>query len=386
MIYRGFRALRTGRGLLLAAGALGVAAAGVAVLYGLGSLIHQARPRTLDLCVVSDTAYRMQRPNWQDGLRPVFEQVNRMFARTGVVWRIQYAPEAYPAPGDSSMEDRIGWVGAASCKADVVMGLTGQRDSDTDSIVWPYTHLLLVSEEGASDTMRAMTLSRALGGLFGVPVPPGTLIADAPDGEVFDSVAAGLIHEMRDYDFAQGVSALTPKWESRAVPAIAKAAARRSPRPEAEAHRILARTFEKGRRNDDALRHLREAVAGDPENFHLRLDLARVLESGGAGNEAIAELQAAAKLDPSSPLPHAAMGITYYNIGRFDLAAAELRAASDLSPRTAAYKVVLGEVERHASAPADNESQLSSLMKSAAFSWFGVADDLRNSPKRQSEQ
>jgi tetratricopeptide (TPR) repeat protein len=318
--------------------------------YGGWRLFDQRRTRTLQLCVLTDFQYRSERPDWQVGLQALFKEVNRLFAKTGIAWHVAVTGEAYPPETGGSMSERLSRMAeSATCHADVVLGLTGQADKDTNTVALPFSHALMVSDSAAnSSAMTAIVLSRSLAELFGAPVSSRTLIAfDTSDGEIFDENTVDLIHSMRDYDFSAGIQALPGKWEKQAATAISKAVASRNQHPVAESHAILARSFTGNRRYEDASRAYRAAVQNDPQNPNLRFEFAMALEAASESEQALKELRMATQLNADDALPHAAMGAIYLNSGRVDAAIVEFSAASHLEPQKASYRTALGAALAH---------------------------------------
>jgi len=327
-------------------GLVAVAGLGAGLAYGGSLLLHHSRIRALDVCVLTDFEYRAERSDWESSVRSAFHQVNGWFAPSGVSWNMRLGGEAYPPTASGSPAERLATVArTASCKADVVLALTGRRDVKNNALVHPFSHALLVNDTAAqSTTMMAAIIARALSNLFGAPTSTQAAIqTDAPDGGIFNAATIQLVHQMRDYDFAQGISALTKRWEGRAVKAIATAVSDQERNREAEAHRILARAYAGSLRYDDAVRQLREAVRLDSRSGDLHFELAMNLEAASDSDEALREFRAAAELNPESGWPHAAMGTIYLNSGRIDQAIEEFRAAATLDPRNAGFQAALGQ-------------------------------------------
>ncbi len=320
-----------------------LAAAAIGTYSGASALYANYRNRTLDLCVVTDADYRVDHPDWALNLKPTFADVNRMFQKSGVQWRIKLGGEAYPPDTQGDIFERAALLADAACTADVVLGLTSRPDRHADSVAPPFSHTLLVASPASdSEAMAAITIAGALGKLFGVQVSARTVIVtDASEG-IFDAAAIRLIHEMRRYNFADGAAALAGRWEERAASALTASLAGRKPHPEAEAHRILARAFAAGRKHSDAVGELRKAIRALPNDFGLHFELGMQLAADSETQAALGELEAAARLDPSSAEPHAAAGGILLNASRVDEAVEEFREAAALDPRNANYQAALG--------------------------------------------
>lgn len=323
---------------------LGIAAVVLAVLWGGYALVRHMGVRTIDVCVVTDTQYRLRKPDWETAIGPVFRKVNDFFAAAGVHFQVKTGGDAYPDTYTADMPERWRVLGENTCKADLVVGFTGQTDREI-AIAPPFSHAVLIKDTGANpEAILAITISRALANAFGVPVSLEALFSvDAASSEFFDRSSTAMVHDLRDFDFGRGPAALPGRWERRAVSAIAVARAGRTAAPEAEAHQIVARAFAAARMYGDSARHLREAVRIAPKNADLRFELAMSLRSNAQPEQAIAELREAVRLNPDDAIPHAALGTLYLNANRIDAAVEQWRAAAALDPRNAAFQVALGE-------------------------------------------
>ncbi|HUB32589.1 MAG TPA: tetratricopeptide repeat protein [Bryobacteraceae bacterium] len=311
---------------------------------GVMAVYTSFRTRAISVCLVTDFEYRLEKPDWQSSSRLLFEEINQVFQGTGVRWRLISGGDAYPAEAKGNMVERAGLLDQASCPADVILGLTGRPDKDTNSVALPFSHTLLVRDTPASTPAMTLTaVAASLAELFGVPISTQGLVFSDAQGGILDAGAIRIIRTMRGYDFARGIGALSGSTERRSVKALAEGLVGRDAHPEAEAHRIIARAFAGARRYEDAIRHLSEAVQVDAQNAGLRFEYAMALESDARSDDAIAELKTAAKLDPTDAKPHAAMGVINLNRRRVDLAVEEFRAAARLDPHEASYQVALGQ-------------------------------------------
>ncbi len=336
-------ALRPGR----RAGRALLAAAGIALLGAGGYFIaNGARTRTLSLCVETDFEYRAQRPNWEASLKPLIDEVDRLFGQTGVQWQLVRGGESYPPQDNADLRQRADLLqqSPSVCKADVVLGLTGYVDRSADAVAPPFSHVALVTDSASNgELMSATIVARTLGKLFGVPgAIHAVIINNGPGGSAFDEQALNLIRAMRDYDFAQGIGALHGRWERRAAAALTDALAGKVPHPQAEAHRVLGQAFSQNRKYDDAARQMRQAVALAPGDGRLRLELAMDLEQAADSQLAVQELKTIERLDPEDARPHAVIGAIYLNAQRVDEAIDELRTATRLDPRNSGYATAYG--------------------------------------------
>lgn len=320
-----------------------VALAG-AVLYGGCSLIRSGSDRNIRICLVTDASFRMRNPDPGERLIARFVEINSAFKGTGVQWVPSYGGEAYPSGTQGNLETRRNQLAErGACRADVILGFTGMADPDSGASVAPFHHTALLAE--TDDTPQALKLiatAHALATLFGIPVDGRAVVNTAAPGEGFlDAPTRTLIRNMRGYDFARGVDALPGRWDKLALTHVTEALAGSAPHPLAEAHRVLARAYAAGRKFPESIAHMRAAVANDPQNPHLRMELALSHANGSDLESAVAELQAAANLDPSDARPHGLLGGIYMSQLRSYDAISELRLATKLSPAEPAYLAAL---------------------------------------------
>ncbi len=343
MVLRAVRSASWGRAFRAVVFCAVLGGVGLGISYGISKLYGNYRDRTLDLCVVTDADYRVDHPDWTINLKPIFADVNRMFQKTGVQWRVKQGGEAYPPGTQGDLFQRAALLRDVACTADVILGLTSRADRHADSVASPFSHTLLVTSP-ASDTeaMAAITTAGALGKLFGVQVNPRTMIVTGASDGIFDAAAIRLIHEMRQYDFADGIDALPGRWEERAEAALTDSLTGKKPHPDAEARRILARAFAAERKHSDAIRELRQALQILPNDFGLRFDLGMQLAADSETQAALVALADAAGLDPSNAEPHAAAGGILLNANRVDEAVEEFRKAAALDPHHSTYQTALG--------------------------------------------
>jgi tetratricopeptide (TPR) repeat protein len=316
-----------------------------AVIYGGYVFFSQSRTRTVSICVVTDFQYRDVKPDWVSSIKPLFETINRIFQKTHVKWQPIIGGEAYPVTALGVIQERNDLLKENSCKADVILGLTGRTEGGTLSAAPPFSHTLLVQDTVANTpAMTAILIAHSLANLFGADFDTrGLGLAVTGEEDLLPSPIVTLIRNLRDYDFARGVSALPGSWEVRAARALTTALADKREQAPAEAQRILGRAFASSLRYDDAVRHFREALRDDPQNARWHFDLAMALESNSQAAEAIAELRLAAGLAPEVALYHAVAGAIFLNNGNADPAVEELRIAARMEPRNATYQAALGK-------------------------------------------
>lgn len=320
------------------------AAAAGALLLGARYALQTTRTRVVSVCVATDYDYRVRKPDWETSLQPMFDEVNRLFADTGVQWRLIRGGESYPPQSEAGLQERAELLHQyGTCKADVILGLTGYSDRAAEAVATPFSHYALVTETAADANASARVVARTLAKLFGVPGPVhAMLISLRAVNDVFDSSDIHLIHALRNYDFARGASALEGAWERKAASALAEELSGRVANPAAEAHRVLGHAFAQNLLYQPAVGEMRQAVAAAPDDIRLHLELAMDLKNNSDPQAAIEELKAVAKQDPGDARPHALVGAMYLNAQRVDEAIDELRIATQLDPRNAGYATAYG--------------------------------------------
>lgn len=313
--------------------------------YGARLWITSARTRNIRVCVVSDFPFRDQRPNWKEKIGEWFSEVNRIFAPAKVHWDAYDGGEAYAMTVEGRLSERRNLVSENNtCKADIVLGLSGTPDRETNSSIVPFDHIGLIAVTAAdSDAMAVTVLARGLAKFFGVSLGTQAIIlADGSDGGVLDGNQLAAVGRLKNYDFARGIGALQGRWEGRALSALETAFAGAQPSPPVQAQRVLARAFSGVHMRPQAIAHFRDALRGAPREASLHFELAMELLADSQPDEARAELRQASGLDPGDARPYAALGAILLNERRTDDAIDALRAATRLNPNNAGYASALG--------------------------------------------
>jgi Flp pilus assembly protein TadD len=231
-----------------------------------------------------------------------------------------------------------------SCKADVVLGFTGQPDGLSNSSVVPFGHYAVVAVTPRdSDALAINTLARSLAKLFGAGTGTQTIAdTDAPEADGFNPMTVELIGALRKYDFARGTAALTGTWKKPVEAALTRCFQGLYPNPVARVHTTLGRALADERKHEAAAAQFRRAVEATPSDPALRFEYAMALNTNHQSNEAVEQLREVARLDPLDARPHAAIGAIYVNSKRVDEAIDELRIATRLEPGNEGYHAVLG--------------------------------------------
>ncbi len=313
--------------------------------YGGYQALTTFTARSVSVCVVTDFGFRQAKPNWEYQVKLWFAEVNRMYLPAGLHWETRTAGDAYREDTSGNLDDRKSAMDEqVSCKADVILGFSGQRDPATPVVVSPFSHSALISARTEdSDAIMVTRVARTLARLFGVPTRTAALITtDNPDDGVIDDASLKLIATLRRYDFSRGASALPGAWERRAERALNGLFTGKTPNPEMEAHLTIARAYTTARMRAAAIAQFRLAIQAAPRDPQLRFEMALEMNADGMSEDAIRELREAARLDPDDARPHAAMGGIFFNRRRYEEAVDELRVATRLDPRQGSYQTLLG--------------------------------------------
>jgi tetratricopeptide (TPR) repeat protein len=297
-----------------------VVTAGVA--FGLWSWL---KPRSIDVCVMSDYSYRQQHSDWYKRLERSFDEVNRIFAGTGVRWRFFHANEPDPTRTLHGMELRRQKLSRAECRADVILEVSGNGESASAGDVAPFAHTaIVVDDPTASESQNVLRLACGMATLFGAPADPA--------GSGLSPRDARLISRLRRYDFRQGTEALRGEWGDRALNALTEAFGGQAGDPRRQAHRVLGMAFAGDEDYKPAISHLREVARLAPGDAQAHIDLANVLQHDFQYQAAVAEYREAVKLMPQNPQTHAALGLALSNAGLGQDAVEEFAAALRLRP------------------------------------------------------
>lgn len=328
--------------LIVVAAILGAAAFGALRIYS------HVKPRTISVCAVTDVSFRLQRADWDHRIKTWFAEANRAFEASGVQWTVATGGDAYSEETEGNLKQRRYLIEESSpCAADVIVGFSGAPDPNVRSSSSPFGHVALIGiRETDLDAIAAGALASVLANLFAVPVNTEALIDTAsPQGELLDSGATDLIRDLRSYDFARGTAALDGDWETRALQALERTLKQRSEqRPTVEAHRILARAFEGGRRYQQAAAQLQAAVRGAPRDVALRIEYALALKGDSSMDAAVGQMKEAAAIEPENAAPHALLGAFYRDQLRTYQAIEEFRIATRLDPTRPLYFTALSDV------------------------------------------
>jgi tetratricopeptide (TPR) repeat protein len=329
---------------------IGVVIACLSILAGIGyggyAAYLQLATRPIKVCVATDFAFRYGKPGWREQVGGWFTELNRIFQPARIEWQPSFWDDVFteevarPLP-----ERRQAMAESMPCRADVVLGLSGTRDPDSNSSVAPFNPALLVAVLPTdSDSMSVGVLSRALAQLFGATTNTATIVStDSPDA-ILDARSVKIAEQLRWFPIGGGPSALKGKWEQRAADVIARNVQGQAPNPAMEAHRVLGRAFAAGNLHSNAAAQLQQAINADPRNVGLRLEIALELNLDARMDEALAQLDEASRIEPDDARPRAGRAAILLNTRQHTEGIEELRAAARLDPHNANYQAMLGRM------------------------------------------
>jgi tetratricopeptide (TPR) repeat protein len=115
-------------------------------------------------------------------------------------------------------------------------------------------------------------------------------------------------------------------------------------RPDAEDHNNLGLCYQKIGKYDQAIRHLRESIALNPEKIEANINLATALYEAGHVNEAIAYMKKAQRMDPGFLNLSLMLGTMYMRSGQTKNAITEYQSGLEKDPENIHLAVQLAWV------------------------------------------
>ncbi len=317
------------------------------ILGAFAAVWFYPRPRVITVCVFTDSAFR-QRDHWHAVLNSRLQTVSRIYERqVGIRWKIADANLADPTANFADLDSRRAALAQKKdCPADLMLSITGLTSGSRTASVTPFSHAAIVVDQAQQTELRnTLILAHELAHLFGAVHDAGsaTLMADKPANDTFSPRTIKLIRSLRDYDFAQGVSALEGRWGNRAVSALSEMLTGLSTNPGRQAHQILAAALAADGRNSSAVTQLQAAVKCDPKSVQARFELAVALERNSQDDLALATLRQGVTLNPGSARLHSALGAALLKRDREE-AIDEFMTSLRLDPSNAPVYAVLGGV------------------------------------------
>jgi tetratricopeptide (TPR) repeat protein len=326
---------------------MGAAIVLLAAAAGAG-LWYWQRPRTIDVCVVTDYSFRQQRPDWQTFLQSRFDAANRIFSRTGVHWNFRHAGQPDPTGRITNMEERRQKLVRSACEADLILGVTGQPRTRQSGDIPAFAHTgFIVDSPAESEARNTLIFAQALAILFGAPTDPkgaGSLMTQPPESDTLPDSVRKLIARLRWYDFAHGTAALDGPWGGRVYDALVAAYSGRAGNAEREAHRLLGMSLAADQIYPPAITHLKQVVKLDPSSAPAHTELATLYTQNFQPAAAVPEYRAAVLLTPDSAAEHAGLAVALANAGAAEDAIDEFYAALRLKPRFAIAQAGLAYV------------------------------------------
>ena len=179
-------------------------------------------------------------------------------------------------------------------------------------------------------------MAHELAHLFGAPHDP------AGESSNFSARTVALIKRMRNYPFAEGIDALSHGWEKTAMEAVSQDDVAAHANPLAHAHSVLGIALVDERKMAPALVHFKAAVAADPNDKTMRLNLAEGYMRDSQFELGLAQAREAVRLAPNDPLAHRALGALLGRTGQPEACLPELQTAIRLEPQNPQNKMLLG--------------------------------------------
>jgi Flp pilus assembly protein TadD len=325
-----------------------VLAATLASVAAIAGIWWYFKSREIKVWVYTDYAFRYNHPEWPGIVEARFREVNRMYQRagTGILWKVLDSSQVDPTANVPGLDSRrANMTFHMNRPVDVYVILTGVHETNRTGSVSPYSRVAVVVDyPDKPEKVNQRLLAHELAHLFGAPQDPAwlaNLMAEKPDTDKFSNQTVALIKRMRNYPFAQGIDGLQGSWEKRA---LSTAESDPSPHttPLSHAHTILGTALINERRMEPALVHFRAAVAADPQNKTMRLNLAEAYSRDAQYDLALAEAREAVKLAPDDAFAHRALGALLGRNHQPEAALQEIQTAIRLDPNNSQNELLLG--------------------------------------------
>jgi tetratricopeptide (TPR) repeat protein len=326
-----------------------IAVAGVVALGAAGyGAARWLTYRTIEVCVVSDYAFRQQHANWTALLDARFAAVNRIFRGSGVRWAFRDAAEPDPTGKLDRLEERRQKLSRTQCQADVILGITSRPGGPAAADAPPFAHTAMLADNPSlSEEQNIRLLAQGMAMLFGAPKDApgaGTLMTQPPESDRIPKAAVRLIGRLADFDFSKGAEALDGVWSDRVFRALVVANRDRAGNPERAARRTIAMSLAAEQAFSKAIPHMREAVKLDPDNAAGRVELATMYTHNSQPAEAVAEYREVVRLQPGSAGTHAGLAAALASQGKGEEAIEEFRAALAINPKFAMAQVGMAHI------------------------------------------
>ncbi|MGD0871264.1 MAG: tetratricopeptide repeat protein [Bryobacteraceae bacterium] len=325
----------------------GLAAAAVVAAAGYAFMLWQ--PRVITVRAYSDYAFRLQHSNWSDLLESRFRDAALIFQQsgTGVKWKVLGSNDTDPTSDLGTLDGRRSVLPEqGDNKAAVLVSFTGLHEGERIGSTNPFSRAALVVDfPDRSESANSIILAENLAQMFAARLDAAwvqTASAAAPRSVRFPPLVAGLIHQLRRYDFAAGVDGLLQgSWAQRAADAIAQSDTTPNSDHAAHGQQVVGIALLNDRRRDAAVAHLREATRLDPKNVALHVETALALSRNGQDADALPELAEAIRLDPNNAILHQSLASLLVKMRRPEEATEEITIAARLDPKNATTQIVL---------------------------------------------
>ena len=189
---------------------------------------------------------------------------------------------------------------------DVVVGFVSQDNPVRRASMVPFSRTAVIVDSATeSEEQNRRVLAHELAHLFGAahlpPSDPPGLMSEKPANDRIDPRAAGLLHELRGFDFRKGLEQLDPSRESRLVRAVAEANQGLGGKPEARARRVLGGSLLADGHLAAAIRQFKMAVDSDPQDLGARMELASAYNADHQAEPAAEQVRYVVKVKPDFP-------------------------------------------------------------------------------------
>jgi tetratricopeptide (TPR) repeat protein len=305
--------------------------------------------REIAVWVYTDYAFRYNHPEWPGLVEARFREVNRIYQRsgTGIRWKVLDSNQIDPTRDVAGLDRRRAAMALHfDHPADVFVVLTGVRQGDRTGSASPFTRVAVVVDyPDKSESQNSRLLASELSHLFGTPRDPAwfaSLTAENSENARFSDRDIALIERMRGYPFKQGIEALKGSWDKRALAAVSQDVDAKHGNAMAYAHTVLGVSLLNERKMAPALAHFRAAVAADPQNKTMHLNLAEAYARDGQFDLSLAEARETVRVAPGDALAHRALGALLGRNRQPEAALQELQTAIRLDPKNAENEVLLG--------------------------------------------
>jgi len=325
----------------------------LAVLASLALIVglwFATKSREIKVWVYTDYAFRQNHLEWPGLVEARFNEVNRIYLRngTGVRWKVLDSSQVDPTSNSQGIDRRRADMALHFDRpSDVFVILTGVRQGNRTGSVSPFTRVAVVVDyPNKSESVNSRLLAHELAHLFGAPHDPAwleTLMNGKPESSKFSERTIAIIRRMRNYPFDLGIDALAgSSWEKKALAAAAEDDFAAHGNAMAHAHTVVGTALINERKTAQALVHFRTAVAADPQNKVMHLNLAEAYTRDGQFGKALAEAREAVRLAPDDPISHRALGALLGRNQQPEAALQELQTAVRLQPNNPQNEVLLG--------------------------------------------